>query len=334
MRSRRWRACPAACWFPAATGSLPDGVIAAPPGASGLLAWLATYGQLADGAAGIPGLVTVVGDFAATPYRPQSPRGRRCCCPDSRHLRRGNSAHGGGGRRTAAHHKLTQELAAAQAEERRQTLSAQRDMLRTEAAAAAEQLAPLNDAFELTDAAHRDACADQRTLDRRRAEVSAHLAACHEQLADQERRLRDLAVAADRALVTAWIGHLDTCGPEPQASLAARAAEHSPLDLPAEFTAHCPGTGAQVLATLPAGSHREILHGWKPTLVLPRRSQPHAASRPAPSLTEGTSTRSPMPPWWYYHEQAAAVDRRRTRDSEEREVTALATAIDRPAGRR
>ena len=53
------------CMLVSGDGALPDGVIAAPPGASGLLAWLATYGRRADSAAGIPGLVTVVGGFSA-----------------------------------------------------------------------------------------------------------------------------------------------------------------------------------------------------------------------------------------------------------------------------
>ena len=80
-----------------------------------------------------------------------------------------------------AQETLTQELAAAQAEELRQDLTRRRNSLRAEAAAVADELTPLDEAFERTDAAHRDAQAEQRRLDERRAEVAAHLATSNTQ---------------------------------------------------------------------------------------------------------------------------------------------------------
>jgi hypothetical protein len=314
------------CMLVSGGGEPPGGVIAGPPGASGLLAWLATYGQLADGAAGVPGLMTVIGGFAG-PRTGRQAREAAAAAALTAATSAAETALTEAEAAAAAHHKLTQELAAAQAEERRQTLAAQLDTLRTEAAAAAEQLAPLNGAFERADAAHRDACADQRTLDQRRAEVSAHLAACREQLAGQERRLREIAVAADRALVTAWIGHLDTCGAEPLASLADRTAGHCPLDMPAEVTGLVRERARKILATLPVGSHREILARLEADLGITVKVTIARSEQTSAELDGGNLDAVTYAALREYHEQAAAVDRRRTRDSEEREVTALGTAI-------
>jgi hypothetical protein len=314
------------CMLVSGDGTLPDGVIAAPPGASGLLAWLATYGRLTDSAAGIPGLVTVVGGFSA-PRTGRQAREAAALAALTAATSAAKTAQTGARGADTAHKNLAQELEAAQAEERRQTLAARRDTLRSEAAAIAEQLAPLNDEFERADAAHRDARAEQRTLDRRTAEVTGHLAACRGQLAGQEQRLREIATGADRVLITAWIGHLDTCEPQPRAALAVQAAGHPPLDLPAEFTGMVRERVREVLTAPPAGSHREILTRLEADLgvtakVTTARSEQTRAELDGGNLDAVTHTALVN-----YHEQAAAVDRRRTRDSEEREITTLGGAI-------
>ena len=314
------------CMLVSGPGELPGGLIAAPPGANGLLAWLANYGQLADGAAGIPGLVTVVGGFAA-PRTGRHAREAAAAAALMAATAAAETARTEAAAAAATHQKLTRELAAAQAEERRQTLAAQRDTLRTQAAAAAEQLAPLDNAFGRADDAHRDARAEQRTLDQRRAEVAAHLAACRERLADQEQRLRDIAAAADKVLVTAWIGHLDTCRPEPQAPMGAQAAAHRPLETPAELTALARERARQILAVPPAGSHRDILTRLEADLGVTAKVTTARTEQTRAELDGGNLDAVTHAALVDYHEHAAAVDRRRTRDSEEREVTALGVAM-------
>jgi chromosome segregation protein len=314
------------CMLVSGDGTLPGGAIAAPPGASGLLAWLATYGRLTDSAAGIPGLVTVVGGFSA-PRTGRQAREAAALAALTAATSAAKTAQTEALDADTAHKKLAQELGAAQAEERRQTLAARRDTLRSEAAAVAEQLAPLNDEFERADAAHRDARAEQRTLDQRMAEVSAHLAACRGQLADQEQRLRDIATGADRVLITAWIGHLDTCEPQPQAALAGQAAGHPPLDLPAEVTAMVRERVREVLAAPPAGSHRESLTRLEADLGVTAKVTTARSEQTRAELDGGNLDAVTHAALVNYHEQAAAVDRRRTRGSEEREISTLGGAI-------
>jgi len=314
------------CMLVSGHAALPDGVISAPPGAAGLLAWLATHGKLAANAAGLPGIVTVVGGFAA-PRTGRKAREAAALAAATAAISAAETAETKAGEAATAHQKLTVELAAAQAEERRQSLTAERDALRAEAAVIADQLTPLNAETERADAAHRDAQAEQRTLDRRRTEVASHLATCRRQLAEQEGRLDEIAAAADRVLVTAWIRHLDTCAPEAQATLAAQAAGHHPLVIPPGFTAMVRQRAQEVLAPPQAGSHREILArleadlGITPKVVSARNEQTRA------ELDGGNLDVVTHAALVDYHEQAATVDRRRARDSEEREVTALDRAI-------
>ena len=155
------------CMLVSGDGALPDGVIAAPPGASGLLAWLATYGRLGRQCGRDPRHGDRGRRLLRAPHRPPSPRGRRPCRLDSRRLRRGNSADARRGTPMPRIRSWLRNWARPKPRNDGKTLAARRDMLRSEAAAVAEQFAPLDDEFERADAAHRDARAEQRTLDRR-----------------------------------------------------------------------------------------------------------------------------------------------------------------------
>jgi hypothetical protein len=307
-------------------GPVPAGVTAAPPGASGLLAWLATYGRAADTGSAIPGLVTVIGGFG-------SPRtGRQAREAAAAAALGAATAHAGSARQeaekaAAAQENLTQELAAAHAEERRQHLSARRDRLRADAASLSQQLAPLTDEFERADDAHRDALAEQRTLDQRRAEVSDHLAACRRQLEAQQQRLIDITGLAERVLAAAWIRHLDTCRPAAQSTLAEQAAAIRPLDMPAQFTALVRQRARDVLAARSADSHREILTRLEADLGVTAKVTTARNEQTRAELEGGNLDAVTRACLVDYHEQAAAADRRRTRDSEEKEVAALDAAI-------
>ena len=307
-------------------GALPEGVISAPPGAGGLLAWLAAHGSLGDGAAGLPDIVTIVGGFDA-PVTGRAAREAAAYAALTTAITAAGEARQQAEDASRAQETLTQELAAAQAEELRQDLTRRRDSLRAEAAAAADELAPLDEEFERADAAHRDAQAEQRKLDERRAEVAAHLATSRTQLTEQKGRISEIAVAAGRILITAWIRHLDTCAATPPDGLAGRAAGHDPLELPGEFTAMVRERADEILTGPPGEGHREIIARLESDLgvtasVVAARNQQTRAQLQGGDLDAVTHAALVD-----YHEQAASVDRRRARDSEEREVTALGGAI-------
>ena len=230
------------CMLVSGDGALPDGVISRatgskrPPGMAGDLwqpgRWRRRASRPRDDRWWL----------RRAPYRPRGSGSRCSRSLDSRH-RRSRKAQQQAEEASRAQETLTQELAAAQAGELRQDLTAQLDSLRTEAAAAADELAPLDEEFERTDAAYRDAQAEQRTLDRRRAEVSAHLAAMPQQLTDQEQPLQRgrcrCRQGADHRLDQAP-GHLHgrTAGHPGR-----RAAGHDPLDLPGRIHRPGPRTG-------------------------------------------------------------------------------------------
>jgi hypothetical protein len=309
-----------------ADAALPDGVISAPTGAGGLLAWLAEHGRLTEDAAGLPGIVTVVGGFD-TPTTGRRAREAAARSAWVAAAAAAETAQKQAENVVAAHEKLVQELAAARAEHLRQQLIEQRDGLRSQAAALAAKLAPLEDEFARADAAHRDARAEQRGLNERRAEVADHLATCSTQLMSHKRRISEVEAAAERVLVTAWIRHLDACAPPPGHTLANQAAIHDPLEMPSEFTATVRERAHQVLGAPAGESHREIMArleadlGVTATAVTARNEQTRA------ELHGGDLDAVTHAALVEYHEQTASVDRRRARDSEEREVTALVNAI-------
>jgi hypothetical protein len=304
----------------------PDGVISAPPGAGGLLAWLAEHGTLTDSAAGLPGIVTVMGGFD-TPTTGRRAREAAARSAWAAAAAAAEKAQKQAEQAAAAHENLVQELTAAQAEQLRQHLIEQRDGLRTEASAVAAELVPLEEDFARADAAHRDAQAEQRGLNERRTEVSDHLATCNAQLTGHKRRISEIEAAADRILVTAWIKHLDACAPAPADTLASQAATHDPLEMPSEFTVVVRERAHQVLGAPAGQSHREIMArleaelGVTATVITARNEQTRA------ELHGGDLDAVTHAALVDYHEQTASVDRRRARDSEEREVTALASAI-------
>ncbi len=305
---------------------LPDGVISAPPGAGALLAWLAEHGRLTEGAAGLPGIVTVIGGFE-TPTTGRKAREAAARSAWVAAAAASKAAQKQAENAVAAQEKLTQELTAAQAEQLRQDLIEQRDDLRAQAATAAAELAPLEKEFARADGAHRDAQAEQRGLNERRAEVADHLATCNTQLAGHKRRISEIESAADRILITAWIKHLDTCASAPADTLVGQAAVHNPLEMPSEFTTMVRERAHQVLGTPAGESHREILVrlesdiGVTATVVTARNEQTRA------EVHGGDLDAVTHAALVDYHEQTASVDRRRARDSEEREVTALGKAI-------
>jgi len=305
---------------------LPAGVTAAPPGAGGLLAWVAAEGHTHDGAAELPGRVTVVGGFDT----PTIGHAARQAAAHAAWAAAAAAADTAGRQAEAADRhlaRLADELAAAHAEQRRRELAAQRDRLLIEAGTLTETLAPLDDALEHADAAHRDAQAAQRGLTDRRTEVTAHLKTCREQLGVHKRTLADITAAAGRVLLTSWIGHLDTCRPTPSATLADRFTGHSPLELSADLTDATRDRLRDVVATHSGSSHRDILTrletdlGVTVTVTVARTEQTRAV------IHGGDLDPVTHAALVAYHEQAAAVDRRRARDSEEREVAALDTAI-------
>ena len=310
----------------AADTALPDGVISAPPGAGRLLAWLGEHGSLMDGAAGLPGIVTVVGGFD-TPTTGRRAREAAAHLAWVAAAATAETAQKQAGNAAAAHERLTQELAAAQAEHLRQHLIKRRDDLRAEAAAAAAELAPLEEEFATADNAHRDAQAEQRGLNERRAEVADHLATCSTQLTNHKRRISEIEAAAARILITTWIRHLDTCAPPTADTLANQAARNDPLEMPSEFATMVRDRARQVLGAPVGESHREILArlesdlGVTATVVTARNEQTRA------DLHGGDLDAVTHAALVNYHEQTASVDRRRARDSEEREVTSLGNAI-------
>jgi hypothetical protein len=309
----------------ASDGPLPDGVVGAPRGAGGLLAWLAAHGKFSRGAAMVPGLVTVVGGFDM----PKTGRAAREAAARAAWRSAVSAAQAARQQAEEASDRyanLALELAAAQAEEERQRLAARRDGLLIEAAAVANALAPLTDRFDRADSAHRDALAEQRNLGERQKEVAAHLSSCEAQLAGHAKRIGEIAVTADRTLLKAWIRHLDTCAPEPQEALAGQAAGLDLLDLPGEFTDKARQRAQVVLSAPPGSGHREILArlesdlGVAVKVVTARNEQTRAD-------LQGDLDPVTHAALVDYHEQAASVDRRRARDSEEREMAALAAAI-------
>ena len=314
------------CMLVSGEAALPNGVISAPPGAGGLLAWLATHGKLVNDAAGVPGIVTVVGGFAK-PRTGRKAREAAALAALTAAISVEETAQTMAEEAATAHQKLAEELAVAGAEESRQRLTAKLDALRAEAAAVADQAAPLNAEFERADAAYRDARAEQRTLGERQTEVAAHLAGCRAQLTSQEHRISDIAAVADRVLVTAWVGHLDSCRPEPSATLAAQATAHRPLEMPATFTALARKRARDVLAAPSAGSHREILTRLEADLGVTAKVVTARNEQTRAELDGGNLDAVTHAALVDYHGQAGSVDRRRTRDSEEREVVALDAAL-------
>lgn len=310
----------------ASDGALPDGVISAPPGAGGLLAWLAAHGKLSRRAAMIPGLVTVVGGFD----RPKTGRAAREAAAHAAWAAAAAAEQAAQRQAKAAsqlYEDLARELAAARAEEERQRLAARRDSLLTQAAAVANELEPLTERFNRADSAHRDAMAEQRNLGERQKEVAAHLDSCKAQLARSTERAAEIAAAADRTLLKAWIRHLDNCAPGPQEPLAGWAAGLDLLDLTGEFTSSARQRAQVVLAAPQSPGHREILARLEAELgvavkVVTARNEQTRADLQGGDLdpvTHGALVD--------YHEQAASVDRRRARDSEEREIASLGAAI-------
>ena len=308
---------------------LPDGVLAAPPGAAGLLAWLAAEGRRGDGAASLAGHLTVVGGFA----EPTTGRAAREAAALAALQEAATEAKLAERRSVQARERLAElagELAAARAEVWRAQLVGQRDRLRREAATVALELQPLDDAVKQAEATHGDARADQRSLGKRQAEVASHLHTCEEQLDREQSKLNDLVGSAERYLLAAWVGHLDTCTPAPMRTLAEAVAAHDPLELPADLAAAIEARVDEVLADRPGGiGHRDLLNRLETELgvgvaVVAGRRETTRATVEGPDGVLDVVTHAALV---RYHEQAASVDRRRTRDSEEREVAALDAAV-------
>jgi hypothetical protein len=308
---------------------LPPGILAAPPGAAGLLTWIAAEGHRVDGATTLPGRVTVIGGFD------QPTTGRRAreaaasaaweAAVDDHHT----AAEGATQARRQVDELLT-EHAAAEAEHRRAELDQRRDNVRREIAAITARLVPLNDAVEHADSAHRDAQAAQRGLTQRQKEVADHLKTCKAQLTQQKAHYNDILNTVDNLLLPTWVTYLDTCTPPATQPLAGTITGHRLLELPDEVTATLDARVDDVLSALPAATnHREFLTRLEADLrvsvevTFARTEQTRATITGDDSgldaLTRMALTR--------YHEQAANVDRRRARDSEAREVDALDDAI-------
>lgn len=243
----------------AGTGPLPAGVLAAPPGATGLLAWIATEGQVVDSAATFHGCVTVIGGFK------QPTTGRRAreaaaqaawqAAVDDHKNAAENAAQ-------AQRHvdELEAEHAAAQAEHRRAKLDDRRDELRHDIATITTRLAPLNDAVELADSAHRDAQAAQRGLLERQKEVADHLKTCTAQLKQRKAHYENILNSGDNLLLPTWVGYLDTCAPTAAIPLAGTIAGHHLLELPDDATAALHTRVDNVVAALPeATNHRDFI---------------------------------------------------------------------------
>ncbi|ONI88031.1 hypothetical protein ALI22I_20005 [Saccharothrix sp. ALI-22-I] len=160
---------------------MPAGVLAAPPGAAGLLSWIATDGQLIDGAASLRGLVTVVGGFA----QPTIGRHARVTAASAAWQTAIDARREADDRAAEAREQanaFAAELAAAEAEQQRVELDDRRDSARRHIASITRELAPLNEAVERADSAHRDAQAARRGLEERRTEVADHLKTCRTEL--------------------------------------------------------------------------------------------------------------------------------------------------------
>jgi hypothetical protein len=308
---------------------LPTGVIAAPPGSAGLLAWLAANGQLVDGAATLAGPVMVVGGFAE-PTTGRAAREAAATAALAAAAGQAESAKQDAARAHAALLALAGELEGARAEARRTQLADRLDGLRREAATVAAALHPLDEAVAQADAAHRDALAEQRSLHDRQAEVAAHLSTCEAQLDQCQVTLTAVVDSAERFLIPAWVGCLDTCQPAPARTLAESAAASDPLELPTDLVAAIQARAEVVLAGRPGGTgHRDLLVRLEEGLrikvsVVAGRSQTTRATVDGPDGALDAVTHAALV---RYHEQAASVDRRRTRDSEHREVAALDAAL-------
>jgi hypothetical protein len=308
---------------------LPAGIIAAPPGAAALLAWLAADSQLVDGAAALAGGVMVVGGFAE-PTTGRAAREAVAAAASEAAAKQAETDKQDAARAHGTLRALTGELEAARAEARRAQLADQLDGLRCEAATVAAALQPLDEAVAQADSAHRDALAEQRGLRDRQAEVAAHLSTCEAQLGQHQEQLKAVIDSAERFLLPTWVGCLDTCQPPPAGTLAERTAVSDPLKLPADLVAAIQARVEEVLAARPGGTgHRDLLARLEEGLrikvtVVAGRSQTTRATIDGPDGALDAVIHTALV---RYHEQAASVDRRRTRDSEHREVAALDAAI-------
>jgi hypothetical protein len=321
-------------------GPLPTGVIAAPPGAAALLGWLAAEGRPVGGTASLAGSITIVGGFAE-PTTGRAAREASALAALEEATTAAASAEQLAAQAGETLAALEQELEAARAEKRRAELVEERDQLRSQAAAVAVQLQPLDDAVERADSAHRDAKARQRNLKERQAEVASHLDDLQTQLDQHQKKLRELVDSAGRFLLPAWVAYLETCTPPASHTIADETITHDPLNLPPALADAVRARADDVLAERPGGiGHRDLLArleadlGIDVTVIAGRRETTRATVKNRDGTLDPVTHEALV----RYHEQVASVDRRRTRDSEEREVagldaaiTALRTAVTRQA---
>lgn len=310
-------------------GPTPAGVLTAPAGAGGLLAWLAAEGSSHGNTARLNGRITVIGGFAQpTTGRAAREAAARAVWETAQEIWERAAADAATARdRLDA---LTDELRAAQAEQACAELEQQRDANRRQASSLTQLLTPLDEQWERADSAYRDAKAEQRDLQARQQEVTAHLKTLRQQSAGADKALTEIDTSAGRLLLHQWARHLDTCEPTGSPQLADEVGRHQPLDLPEELTAALAARVDEALARLPEGpSYREVFTRLEADLgigveITASRSQHTKATITGPQTSLDAVTRMALT---QYHEQAAAGDRRRTRDSEEREIVALAEAI-------
>ena len=309
-------------------GPVPAGVLAAPAGAGGLLAWLAADGSSQGHTASLNGRITVIGGFAQpTTGHAAREAAARAAWEAAQEAWKQAAAEAATARERLQ--ALTDELRAAQAEQARVELEQQRDENRRQTSALTQLLTPLDEQWERADNAHRDAKAEQRDLLARQKEVAAHLKTVRQQAAAADKALAEINASAGRLLLHQWVRHLDACEPQgPQ--LADDVGLDQPLDLSGELTVALTTRTDVVLAHRPEGpSYREIFTRLEADLgigveITAGRNHQTKATITGPQTSLDAVTRMALT---QYHEQAAAGDRRRTRDSEEREIVALVEAI-------
>jgi predicted nucleic acid-binding Zn-ribbon protein len=314
---------------------LPPEVLAAPPGAAGLLSWLDLHGQAHPHGAVLAGVLTVTGGFPE-PTTGHTARARAA----ERALRDAEATLAG---LEAALERLDHDERALAAEHEaavavRQhiAITQELDRLRGDMAMVVAQLQPLNDAVE--DARNRKAKAEAELegLVDRRGDLTAHLATCRSQLTEAAAKVRELAETASRYQLPAWLDHLPNAAPSDDPTATAprvAGADLAGLDLlqlPPELTSQIRAHATGMLASGGGPQYRDYLVRLEGELsidvnVTIGRTESTQARVTARHGELDVVVRLALE---RYHVQAAVVDRRRSRDSEEREIAALDQALD------